>query len=247
MAKWLVGIALLAWLVFSAIGIAGTIRTDLTIGDMLHVVWLGFLTFLRVAAMSVFATLLWTPIGVWIGLRPRVARIAQPLAQIAASFPVNMTFPFIVGFFIVANIPINLGSIFLMALGTQWYILFNVIAGAMAIPTDLREAASLFGLRRWRLWRTLIIPAIFPFWVTGALTATGGAWNASIVAEVATWGKDKLVADGLGAYIAQVTERGDQPAIYFSIIVMAIFVVVINRLVWHRLYALAERRFKARN
>ena len=197
----------------------------MTGSQMLHVVWLGVLTLLRVVAMSVIATLIWTPIGVWIGLRPRVARIAQPLAQIAASFPVNMTFPFIVAFFIATHIPINLGSVLLMALGTQWYILFNVIAGAMAMPTDLREAATLFGLRRWRLWKTLIIPAIFPFWVTGAVTATGGAWNASIVAEVASWGNDKLVADGLGAYIAQVTEKGDQPAIYFSIIVMALFVV----------------------
>jgi len=178
------------------------------------------------------------------GLRPRVARIAQPLAQIAASFPVNITFPFVVGFFIAAHIPIDFGSVLLMALGTQWYNLFNVIAGAMAIPTDLREAAMLFGLARWRLWKTLIIPAIFPFWVTGAVTATGGAWNASIVAEVATWGNDKLVADGLGAYIAQVTEKGDKPAIYFSIVVMAMFVVFINRVFWRRLYDLAERRFR---
>jgi NitT/TauT family transport system permease protein len=211
---------------------------------MLRVLWLGVLTLFRVAAMTVLATLIWTPIGVWIGLRPQVARIAQPLAQIAASFPANMTFPFVVGFFIATHIPINFGSVLLMALGTQWYILFNVIAGAMAIPTDLQEAASLFGLRQWRLWKTLVIPAIFPFWVTGAVTAAGGAWNASIVAEVATWGKDKLVADGLGAYIAQVTAKGDKPAIYFSIAVMALFVVVINRALWRRLYALAERRFK---
>ncbi len=232
------------WLAFDAIGVAREIRTDMTGTQMLHVVWLGVLTLLRVVAMSVIATLIWTPIGVWIGLRPRVARIAQPLAQIAASFPVNMTFPFVVAFFIWSHIPINVGSVLLMALGTQWYILFNVIAGAMAIPTDLREAATLFGMQGWRLWKTLIIPAIFPFWVTGALTATGGAWNASIVAEVASWGHDKLVADGLGAYIAQVTEKGDQPAIYFSIIVMALFVVVINRVFWRRLYDLAERKFK---
>ncbi len=234
----------IGWLILNAIDIAQDIRTDMTGAQMLHVVWLGVLTLLRVAAMTVIATLIWTPIGVWIGLRPRVARIAQPLAQIAASFPVNMTFPFIVAFFIATHISINWGSILLMALGTQWYILFNVIAGAMAIPTDLREASALFGLHRWQLWKTLIIPAIFPFWVTGALTATGGAWNASIVAEVATWGNDRLVADGLGAYIAQVTEKGDQPAIYFSIMVMAVFVVVINRILWRRLYDLAERKFK---
>jgi NitT/TauT family transport system permease protein len=243
-ALWVVVAVALGWLILGAIDIAQEIRTDMTGSQMLHVVWLGVLTLLRVVAMSVIATLIWTPIGVWIGLRPRVARVAQPLAQIAASFPVNMTFPFIVAFFISTRIPINLGSVLLMALGTQWYILFNVIAGAMAIPTDLREAAALFGLHRWRLWKTLIIPAIFPFWVTGALTATGGAWNASIVAEVASWGNDKLVADGLGAYIAQVTEKGDQPAIYFSIMVMAFFVVLINRVVWRRLYELAERKFR---
>ena len=241
---WVVVAITLGWLILDAIDIAQEIKTEMTGSQMLHVVWLGVLTLLRVVAMSIIATLIWTPIGVWIGLRPRVARIAQPLAQIAASFPVNMTFPFIVAFFISMHIPINLGSVLLMALGTQWYILFNVIAGAMAIPTDLREAAALFGLHRWQLWKTLIIPAIFPFWVTGALTATGGAWNASIVAEVASWGKDKLVADGLGAYIAEVTEKGDQPAIYFSIMVMAFFVVVINRVFWRRLYDLAERKFR---
>jgi NitT/TauT family transport system permease protein len=241
---WVVVVIAIGWLMLDAIDIAQRIKTEMTGSQMLHVVWLGVLTLLRVVGMSIIATLIWTPIGVWIGLRSRVARIAQPLAQIAASFPVNMTFPFIVAFFIATHIPINLGSMLLMALGTQWYILFNVIAGAMAIPTDLREAAALFGLHRWQLWKTLIIPAIFPFWVTGALTATGGAWNASIVAEVASWGKDKLVADGLGAYIAEVTEKGDQPAIYFSIMVMAFFVVVINRVVWRRLYDLAERKFR---
>ncbi|HET7402835.1 MAG TPA: ABC transporter permease subunit, partial [Usitatibacter sp.] len=241
---WVLGAALIVWLAVDAFGIAREIRTELTPRDMVHVVWLGMLTFLRVLAMTVLATAVWTPIGVWIGLRPRVARVAQPLAQIAASFPVNMTFPFVVGLFIALRVPIGLGSIFLMALGTQWYILFNVIAGAMAIPSDLREAATLFGVGGWRLWKTLIIPAIFPFWVTGAVTAAGGAWNASIVAEVATWGKERLVADGLGAYIAEVTERGDTPAIYFSILVMSVFVVVINRALWRRLYDLAERKFR---
>jgi NitT/TauT family transport system permease protein len=234
----------LGWLARDAVAIGQQIRTELSGSQMLHVIGLGVLTLLRVAAMTAIATLLWTPIGVWIGMRPRVARIAQPIAQIAASFPVNMTFPFIVAFFIATGLSINWGSILLMALGTQWYILFNVIAGAMAIPTDLKDAARVFRLDRVQLWTRLIIPAIFPFWVTGAVTAAGGAWNASIVAEVATWGNDKLVADGLGAYIAQVTEKGDQPAIYFSIAVMALFVVALNRTVWRRLYDLAERRFK---
>src|SRR5260221_1291383 len=210
----------LVWLVVDALRSAGRIRTELTPGDMLHVVWLGFLTFLRVVAMTVIATLIWTPIGVWIGFKPRVARIAQPLAQIAASFPVNMAFPFVVGFYVAHHIGMNWGSILLIAMGTQWDILFNVIAGAMAIPTDLMEAARTYGLRVWPLWRTLILPAIFPFWVTGACTAAGGAWNASIVAELATWGDTTLKADGLGAFIADVTQRGDTPLIICSIAVM---------------------------
>jgi NitT/TauT family transport system permease protein len=241
---WIAIAVFVVWLGSDAMGIAREIKTDMTGADMLHVIWLGLLTLSRVTLMLILATVIWTPIGVWIAMRPRVARVAQPLAQIAASFPVNMTFPFIVAFFIGAHIPINIGSVLLMALGTQWYILFNVIAGAMAIPTEMLEAAGIFGLRKWQLWKTVIIPAIFPFWVTGAVTATGGAWNASIVAEVASWGQNKLVADGLGAYIAQVTQKGDKPAIYFSIMVMAFFVVLINRFFWRRLYDLAERKYK---
>jgi NitT/TauT family transport system permease protein len=209
-----------------------------------HIVWLGFLTMLRVAAMTILATLVWTPVGVWIGLQPRVARFAQPLAQIGASFPVNMTFPVVVGWFVGAHIPINWGSILLIAMGTQWYILFNVVAGAMAIPNDLKEAARVYGLRRWDLWRTLILPAIFPSWVTGACTAAGGAWNASIVAELATWGSTTLEAQGLGAYIASVTKSGETPLIIASIAVMSLFVVLMNKLIWRRLYAFAERRFR---
>jgi len=201
------------------------------------------LTMGRVAVMTILATLIWTPIGVWIASKPNVARIAQPFAQIAASFPVNMTFPFVVGFFVATHISINWGSILLIAMGTQWYILFNVIAGAMAIPNDLKEAARTYGLRGWALWRTLILPAIFPFWVTGACTAAGGAWNASIVAELATWGTTTLKAKGLGAYIAEVTQKGDTPMIICSIAVMCIFVVTTNKLLWRRLYEYAEKRF----
>ena len=216
----------------------------LSVELVLHIIWLGFLTLLRVAAMTVLATLVWTPIGVWIGFQPKVARFAQPLAQIGASFPVNMTFPIVVGFFVAAHIPMNWGSILLIAMGTQWYILFNVIAGAMAIPNDLKEASRVYGLRNWDLWRTMILPAIFPFWVTGACTAAGGAWNASIVAELATWGDTTLKADGLGAYIADVTKSGDTPMIILSIAVMSLFVVLMNKFVWRKLYAFAERRFR---
>jgi NitT/TauT family transport system permease protein len=249
--KWLmrvVGGLLAVWVAFELLralaAAAAALHGALTVATLGHIVWLGCLTALRVAAMTVLATLIWTPVGVWIGFQPRVARFAQPLAQIGASFPVNMTFPIVVGFFVASHVSLNWGSILLIAMGTQWYILFNVVAGAMAIPNDLKEAARVYGLRRWNLWRTLILPAIFPFWVTGACTAAGGAWNASIVAELATWGDTTLKADGLGAYIATVTKTGDTPLIIASIGVMSIFVVLMNKFIWRRLYAYAERRFK---
>jgi NitT/TauT family transport system permease protein len=248
--RWLwraVGVVAGAWLgwhVLSSLAAALTaLQGALTLGIVLHIVWLGFLTLLRVMAMTVLATLIWTPIGVWMGLYPRIARFVQPLAQIGASFPVNMTFPIVVGFFLASNIPMNWGSILLIAMGTQWYILFNVVAGAMAIPNDLKEAAQVYGLRRWDLWRTLFLPAIFPFWVTGACTAAGGAWNASIVAELATWGQTTLKADGLGAYITEVTKSGETALIITSIAVMSAFVLVMNKFLWRRLYRFAEQRF----
>jgi NitT/TauT family transport system permease protein len=242
------GIVIALWIASEVLsGLVAAVQVlhgALSVELVLHVIWLGFLTLLRVAAMTVLATLIWTPIGVWIGFQPKVARIAQPLAQIGASFPVNMTFPIVVGFFVASHVSMNWGSILLIAMGTQWYILFNVIAGAMAIPNDLKEASRVYGLRNWNLWKTLILPAIFPFWVTGACTAAGGAWNASIVAELATWGDTTLKADGLGAYIADVTKTGDTPMIILSIAVMSLFVVLMNKFLWRKLYAFAERRFR---
>ncbi|HTT10739.1 MAG TPA: ABC transporter permease subunit [Burkholderiaceae bacterium] len=241
------------WLVVACIGLealrgvlaaAEAVLVAVTWAVLGKIVGLGFLTALRVAAMTVLATVVWTPVGVWIGLHPTIARFAQPVAQVGASFPVNMTFPIVVGFFVANHVSLNWGSILLIAMGTQWYILFNVIAGAMAIPNDLAEAARVYRLRNWNLWRTLILPAIFPFWVTGACTAAGGAWNASIVAEFAAWGDTTLEADGLGAYIAAVTKSGDTPLIITSIAVMSLFVIAMNKLIWRRLYAFAERRFK---
>jgi NitT/TauT family transport system permease protein len=222
----------------------GVVSTEFTLAQAGHVVTLGFLTLLRVAVMVVVATLIWTPIGVWIGFSPRLARIAQPLVQIAASFPANLTFPLVVLLFIRFHVDLNWGSVLLIALGTQWYILFNVIAGAMAVPSDLREAAQVFRLRGRTLWRRLIVPAIFPAWVTGAVTAAGGAWNASIVAEVASWGRHQLTAQGLGAYIARVTEKGDWPGIIVGIATMSALVVLTNRVLWKRLYVLAEERYR---
>jgi NitT/TauT family transport system permease protein len=237
-----------AWLAYEVLaGLLAALHVlhgTLSLERVLHIMWLGLLTLLRVAAMTVLATLIWTPVGVWIGFTPKAARFAQPLAQIGASFPVNMTFPIMVGFFVAAHITMNWGSILLIAMGTQWYILFNVIAGAMAIPNDLKEASRVYGLRNWSLWKTMILPAIFPFWVTGACTAAGGAWNASIVAELASWGDTTLKADGLGAYIAEVTKSGDTPMLILSIAIMSLFVVLMNKFLWRKLYAFAERRFR---
>ena len=190
------------------------------------------------------ASLLWVPIGVWIGLRPRVARIAQPAAQFMAAFPANLLFPVAVYGIVSWKLNADVWLSPLMILGTQWYILFNVIAGASAFPTDLREAAGSFHLKGWRWWAKVILPGIFPYYITGAITASGGSWNASIVAEVASWGDTHLTASGLGAYIADATETGDFPRVVLGITVMCILVTLFNRLLWRPLYAFGERRLR---
>ncbi|HTX28638.1 MAG TPA: ABC transporter permease subunit, partial [Streptosporangiaceae bacterium] len=203
----------------------------------------GAATFGRVVALLVIASVIWVPVGVWIGMDPRVSRLAQPVVQVLASFPANFLFPFATAFFVATHISLNIGGIFLMALGAQWYILFNVIAGASAIPSDLREAMRLMGVRGWLRWKNFILPAIFPAYVTGGITAAGGAWNASIVAEVVSYGTHHLKALGLGSYIAQAAAVGDFPKILIGVAVMSVYVVGLNRLVWRRLYRLAETRY----
>jgi NitT/TauT family transport system permease protein len=219
------------------------IYTTVGLGEVVKAFWLGVMTLLRVVVLLMFATVVWTPIGVAIGFNPRLARLLQPVVQFLASFPANFIFPFATLFFIRFNIPINWGSILLMSLGAQWYILFNSIAGAMSVPTDLREMAQVAGLRNWKLWQRLIIPGIFSAWVTGGLTASGGAWNASIVSEIVTWGGTTLTATGLGAYIAEATGKGDWARITLGIGMMSLFVVGLNRVFWRRLYHLAETKY----
>jgi NitT/TauT family transport system permease protein len=205
---------------------------------------LACLTLLRVLVLIAIASLIWMPIGVWIGLRPRWAERLQPVAQFLAAFPANVLFPFAVIMIVRGHLDPNIWLSPLMVLGTQWYILFNVIAGASAIPTDLREAAGMFGVRGWQWWRQVALPGIFPHFVTGALTASGGSWNASIVAEAVSWGGEKLTAAGLGAYIAKATEAGDYPRVALGIGMMSLFVILFNRLLWQPLYAFAERRLR---
>jgi NitT/TauT family transport system permease protein len=203
----------------------------------------GAATFGRVVALLIISSVIWVPVGVWIGMDPRVSRLAQPIVQVLASFPANFLFPFATAIFVAWHLSLNFGGIFLMALGAQWYILFNVIAGASAIPSDLREAMRLMDVRGWLRWRKFILPAIFPAYVTGGITAAGGAWNASIVAEVVTYGKHHLTATGLGAYIAHAAAVGDFPRILIGVAVMSVYVVGLNRLVWRRLYSMAETRY----
>ena len=212
-------------------------------GEVVHALGLGLITFGRVIVLVIAATLIWVPVGVWIGLNPKVSRLAQPVVQVLASFPANFLFPIATAVLVSTGISLNWGGIVLMSLGAQWYILFNVIAGASSIPNDLREAAANLQLPRILWWRRLILPAIFPSYVTGGITAAGGAWNASIVAEVVSYGSTTLVATGLGAYIAQATSSGDSPRILIGVLVMSLYVVGLNRLFWRRLYALAERRY----
>ena len=219
------------------------VHVNLGLGAFGPVFLYGLATFGRVVALVIVASVIWVPIGVWIGMNPRVNRLAQPVVQVLASFPANFLFPFAAAFFIATHISLNFGGILLMALGSQWYILFNVIAGASAIPSDLREAIQLMGVRGWLRWKDFILPAVFASYVTGGITAAGGAWNASIVAEVVIYGRHHLRAYGLGAYIAQAAKVGDFPEVLIGVAVMSVYVVGLNRLVWRRLYHLAESRY----
>ena len=232
--------ALICWGLYSLV--AYTVDHD-GLGVYLTALWLGFVTMIRVIVLVAVATVVWVPIGVKIGMSSRWSRLAQPVVQILASFPANFLFPFATLAFIHFGVSLNFGGILLMSLGAQWYILFNVIAGAQAIPSDLREAMDDLGVTGWQRWRRMILPAVFSSYVTGAITASGGAWNASIVAEIVTYGGTTLTATGLGAFIAQATQDGNFTKILAGVAVMAFYVVGINRLVWRRLYRLAERRY----
>ena len=239
---WLALVVVLAAL--GAVAVVKYVSAHLSWRDISTAFGLGLLTLVRVMVLIALASLIWVPIGVWIGLRPAWAERVQALAQIMAAFPANVLFPFAVVAIVAWKLDPNVWLSPLMVLGTQWYILFNVIAGASALPGDLREAASIYKLKSWTWWRTFALPGIFPYYVTGALTASGGSWNASIVAEVASWGNTKVEAAGLGAFIANATAAGDAPKVIAGVAVMSIFVIALNRTLWRPLYALAERRFR---
>ncbi|MGN8000067.1 ABC transporter permease [Sphingomonas sp. 22176] len=220
------------------------VTRELTLADMGQAVLFAGYTLIRVILLIAIASLIWVPIGVWIGLHRRWAERIQPLAQFLAAFPANVLFPFVVLAIVRWHLSPDIWLSPLIILGTQWYILFNVIAGASVIPTDMREAASMFGVRGIQWWRRVVLPAIFPYYVTGALTASGGSWNASIVAEAVSWGDRHLEAAGLGSYIANATAAGDYPRVACGVAVMSIFVLAFNRLVWRPMYAFADRRLR---
>ncbi|QHP90627.1 ABC transporter permease subunit [Burkholderia glumae] len=234
----LLGTAYVVWRVVAFVS------TGVTLAEVGHVFLLGLATLLRVVVLIVIASVIWVPIGVWIGLRPALAEKAQPVAQFLAAFPANLLFPVFV--IVIARYKLNpdIWLSPLIVLGTQWYILFNVIAGATSYPNDYREAATNFRIRGWQWWRQAILPGIMPYYITGAITASGGAWNASIVSEFVQWGDTKFEAHGLGAYIAQMTAAGDYPKIIMGITVMSLFVTLFNRLLWRPLYAYAEAKLR---
>ncbi|BBB66816.1 ABC transporter permease [Undibacterium sp. YM2] len=208
--------------------------------EVAHVLGLGLVTLLRVMLLIALASLFWVPVAVWIGLRPQYSQKVQAMAQFLAAFPVNLMFPLVVFAMVTFKLTPNIWLSPLMVFGTQWYILFNVVAGAATIPNELRLAADNLGLKGWLKWKRVYLPAVFPSYITGAITASGGSWNASIVAEYVTWGKTTLVADGLGSYIKQMTETGDFHRIALGIGVMCVFVMLLNRFFWRKLYLLAE-------
>ena len=220
------------------------VTQGITMSDVATTLLLGLATLSRIIVLIALATIVWVPIGIWVGTRPQFANVVQPIAQFLAAFPANVLFPVAVSLIVAFKLNPNIWLSPLMILGTQWYILFNVVAGAIAIPAELRAAGANFRVRGWLWWRRIAIPAVLPYYVTGAITACGGSWNASIVAEVASWGDEHLQAQGLGAYIAQQTDAGDFHHIVLGIAVMSFFVVLVNRTFWRPLYLYAERKFR---
>jgi NitT/TauT family transport system permease protein len=237
----LIIVAVAAWAAWLTVSY---IATEISWDEVAQVFVLTFYTLIRVVALMALATLVWVPISVWIGLRPRWAEASQPIAQFLAAFPVNLLFGAAVSLVLAYNLNPNIWLSFLIIFGTQWYIVFNTIGGAAAFPNDLREAAANFHVHGWQWWKQVILPGVMPYYLTGAITASGGSWNASIVAEYVKWKDHTVVAQGVGSYIAKATDKGDFPRIVLGVAMMSLFVTLFNRLFWRRLYAYAERRLR---
>jgi NitT/TauT family transport system permease protein len=241
--------ALLAGLVVAGVLLAGAFAAGQLLLQVTSDQWLaigaGLLATLLRVAVALALALLWTvPLGVVIGTNRRVAAVLQPVVQLIASVPATALFPLLLLALLTAPGGLNIAAVLLMLLGTQWYVLFNVIAGASAIPQDLRYTSALLQLRGWTRWRTLVLPALFPYLITGMITASGGAWNASIVAEYVVFGGQTYAVTGVGTEIAQATAAGDYPLLLAATLGMIVAVVVLNRVVWRRLYRLAESTYR---
>jgi len=224
--------------------IAAMLIGETSVQEAVEVAGLAAITMVRVIVLIALASLLWVPIGIWVGLRPRATQIVQPIAQFLAAFPANLLFPLAVLGIVSWKLNPDIWLSPLMILGTQWYILFNVIAGASAMPQELRYATQNFGITGWLWWRNVALPSVLPYYVTGAITASGGSWNAAIVAELVSWRGVEVKAHGVGAYIDQATTAGDFHRIILGIATMSLFVVAINRAFWRPLYYYAERKFR---
>ena len=240
---WIWSAIVLVVLIACSHYLLGYILSALSAHEIMHTFLLGAVTGLRVIVLIILSSLLWIPVGVWIGLRPSIAQKIQPVIQFVAAFPANLFYPMFVIAIVQFHLSVEIWVTPLMILGTQWYILFNVIAGASMIPRDLCLAADNFGVTGWQWWRRLALPGIFPFYITGAITAAGGAWNASIVAEYVSWGSTTLKATGLGEYIQASTLAGDFPKIALGTAMMCLYVLIFNHLIWRPLYRLAHERF----
>jgi len=214
---------------------------SIPLSTVLYTLFLGSITALRVFMLIIIASLIWVPLGIWVGLRPTLTSWLQPLAQFLSAFPANILFPIFVIIIVKFQLNPDIWLSLLMILGAQWYIFFNVIAGTHIFPLHLKESCIIYRIRSWLWWRKIILPAILPYYITGALTASGGAWNASIVAEIVHWGPIKLEAHGLGAFIAEATQRGAYHEVMLGIAVMAIFVILFNRFIWQKLYNYAAK------
>jgi len=241
-------VARLAGAVFVMLGLWGAVRLvlllrALTLAEWLHLTAALGLTFLRTYSALALGTLWALPVGIWIGLSPRRVRALQPVIQVAAAFPAPMIFPLVTLLLIAAHVNFSWGCIMLMLLGSQWYILFNVLAGAGAMPHDLQEVATIYGLSGWTRWRTLYLPAVFPYLVTGLITAAGGAWNASIVAEYVRYRGETLIAPGLGSLITEATAAANFPLLAAGVLTMSLALVTLNRTLWRRVYRIADERF----
>jgi len=230
--------------VYIVLALSKQILMSIKHDELIHVFLLGSFTAARVFVVVLISTIIWVPIGVWIGLNRRAAEIIQPIAQFLAAFPMNVLFPVIVILILKYKLDVEIWTTPLMLLGTQWYILFNVIAGTSALPKDLKQVADNFNVSGWQWWKRLILPGIFPYYITGTITAVGNSWNTSVIAEVVSWGSTTLTATGLGAYITEYSNKGDFSRVALGMVVMSMFVLVMNRLLWRPLYNLAQSRYR---